>query len=120
MGGSLPPFIEVKLPAFDTRMKVDIPGGNSGDTSGIYAIFTRSNVIALCRRALRRSKEHDIYIQRILEEGALLELAWRIDTALDWVWQTEDVEGKIRDWVVLCGLALKQVRYGILCLKYFS
>jgi len=37
-----------------------------------------------------------------------LELAWRIDTALDWVWQTEDVEGKAREWAVLCGLALKQ------------
>ena len=87
-------------------MKIDIIEGSD---SNVYAAFTRSNVLALCRRALRRGRQHDLYIQRILTDGASLELAWRIDTALDWVWQTEDVEGKTREWAVLCGLALKQV-----------
>ncbi|TCD70536.1 hypothetical protein EIP91_002882 [Steccherinum ochraceum] len=108
MGGSLPPFIEVRLPAFDTRMKIDIPGGGEGNLNSAYTIFTRSNVLALCRRALRRTRHHDIYAQQVLAQGVSLELAWRIDTALDWVWQSEDVEGKTRDWAVLCGLALKQ------------
>ncbi|KAH8104569.1 Pleckstrin homology domain-containing protein [Cristinia sonorae] len=110
MGGSLPPFIEIRIPALDTRMKIDIPGGSEGNIEGAYAIFNRANVLALCRRALSQSKQHDIYAQRILAEGSSLELAWRIDTSLDWVWQTEDVEGNPRDWSVLCGLALTQGR----------
>ena len=91
-------------------MKIDIPGGDTKDMNGAYAVFTRRNILALCRRALRRSKQHDIYVQQVLAEGESLELAWRIDTALDWVWQTEDVDGRFREWAVLCGLALKQVR----------
>ena len=71
--------------------------------------FLVNHVLALCRRVLRRSRERDIYVQQVLEQGTSLELAWRIDTALDWVWQSDDVEGKERQWEVLYGLALKQV-----------
>ncbi|THH30666.1 hypothetical protein EUX98_g3541 [Antrodiella citrinella] len=107
MGGTLPASIEIKLPALNTRMNIDIPTGIEEDINGAYTIFSRSNVLALCRRALRKTQERDIYVQRALE-GAKLELAWRIDTVLDWVWQTDDVEGHAREWAVLCGLALKQ------------
>lgn len=39
-----------------------------------------------------------------------MELAWRRGAKLDWVWQPNDLHGRPRDWAVLYGLALNQVR----------
>lgn len=40
-----------------------------------------------------------------------MELAWRLDTNLDWVWWHDDIQGHPRPWAVLAGLALNQVLY---------
>lgn len=55
-------------------------------------------------------EDYDAVIGKALEEGSTLQLAWRVDTRLDWIWQNEDVMGMPRDWAVLYGLAIKQVR----------
>jgi hypothetical protein len=49
-------------------------------------------------------------IQLALGQGKNLELAWRIDTNLDWIWLETDINEKARKWVVLCGLIAKEVR----------
>ncbi|KAL4250079.1 hypothetical protein ABKN59_004898 [Abortiporus biennis] len=108
LGGTLPPFIEIRAPALDTRMKIDIPNYDIADINSAYSVFTHSNVTKLCQEGLETVPEYENLIERYLRAGSTLELAWRIDTVLDWVWQLNDVKGKYRDWAVLCGLALKQ------------
>ena len=109
MGGQLPPFIEVRAAALDTRMKIDIPHYDSSDINAAYAVFTRSNIISLCQKNLEAIPEYEALIAQHIRDGASLELAWRVDTILDWVWQLNDVRGRFREWAVLCGLAMKQV-----------
>ena len=109
MGGQLPPFIEVRASALDTRIKIDIPHHDSANIGAAYAVFTRPNIISLCQKGLQAIPEYEALIAQHLRDGATLELAWRVDTMLDWVWQLNDVSGEYRDWAVLCGLALKQV-----------
>jgi hypothetical protein len=40
-----------------------------------------------------------------------MELAWRFDTNLEWVWWLDDIHGNPRTWAVLAGLALNQVLF---------
>jgi hypothetical protein len=48
-------------------------------------------------------------VEKEMQEGKSLELAWRLGTNLDWVWFDDDDEEGIRSCNVLYGLALKQV-----------
>jgi hypothetical protein len=103
LGGILPPFIEVRSPVLDTRMKIDIP------ESADYSIFSHDNLVALCMKALSTVQDWDVIIRKRLAEGARMELAWRLDTNLDWVQWLDDIRGNPRTWAVLAGLALNQV-----------
>lgn len=103
MDGKLPPFIEVRSPVIDTRLKIDIPEGAGG------GFFCQENLVALCTRALRTVRDWDAIIKKRLADGAHMELAWRLDANLDWVWWLDDINGNPRSWAVLAGLALNQV-----------
>ncbi|KAH9950585.1 Pleckstrin homology domain-containing protein [Amylocystis lapponica] len=107
LGGQLPPSLDVRCPALDTRIKIDIPNHES-DVMTAYSVFSPQNVVRLCERNLREMPDYDVLIKQRLQAGGSLELAWRFDTNLDWVWRLEDVQGQPRDWSVLSGLALKQ------------
>jgi len=79
-------------------------------------MFNRENVIGLCMKSLQSVGDWKDLIERQMVEGKMLELAWRVDTNLDWIWLEHDVYGKPRPWAVLCGLALKQVRpFALVC-----
>ena len=103
MGGKLPPFIEVRSPIIDTRMKIDIP------ESADYNFLCHDNLVALCMRTMSTVQDWDVIIRKRLADGAHMELAWRFDTNLDWVWWLDDINGNSRTWAVLAGLALNQV-----------
>ncbi|KAH9080423.1 hypothetical protein EDB83DRAFT_2339328 [Lactarius deliciosus] len=102
LGGILPPFIEVRSPVLDTRMKIDVP------ESADHSIFSHDNLVALCMKTLSTVQDWDVIIRKRLAEGAHMELAWRLDTNLDWVWWLDDIHGNPRAWAVLAGLALNQ------------
>ncbi|KAI0248578.1 hypothetical protein BJV78DRAFT_1332004 [Lactifluus subvellereus] len=102
MNGKLPSFIEVRSPVLDTRMKIDIPENPD------YAVFSHDNLVALSMRTFSTVQDWDVIVQKRLAEGAHLELAWRLDTNLDWVWWHDDIYGNPRAWAVLAGLALNQ------------
>ncbi|KAI9058357.1 hypothetical protein FKP32DRAFT_1597444 [Trametes sanguinea] len=108
LGGQLPPYIDIRSPALDTRIKIDVPGFDSGDLNAAYDIFTRENIIGLCEKYLSTTPDFRALMQREHADGATFELAWRLGTNLDWVWRTTDVQHKQRQWAVLCGLALTQ------------
>ncbi len=103
MEGKLPQFIEVRSPVIETRLKIDIPERPDG------GFFCHDNLVALCMRTLSTVRDWDVIIKKRLAEGAHMELAWRLDTNLDWVWWLNDINGHPRSWAVLAGLALNQV-----------
>ncbi|KAG6866302.1 hypothetical protein C0991_006398 [Blastosporella zonata] len=105
LGSKLPETIEVRNPRVNTRVKIDIP---PGDSDRLSTVFSRENLIALCKSTLASVPDWKNLIEREMEEGKTLELAWRRDTNIDWVWLDHDVNGHERRWAVLCGLALKQ------------
>ncbi|KAK0464663.1 guanine nucleotide exchange factor [Desarmillaria tabescens] len=106
IGGQVPSMIEVRNPTLDAKVKIDVP--MIATVEGYSRMFTRSNVIALCLKSLREVPDWKELIEQELGLGKVLELAWRMDTNLDWVWLEDDVYGQQRGWVVLCGVAYKQ------------
>ena len=108
-GGQLPKMIQVRNPSLDTKVKIDIPNIAISTVDG-NKMFTRSNIIRLCMESLHTVSDWKDVVERQIQGGRVLELAWRIDTNLDWIWLEDDVYNEERPWVVLCGLALQQVR----------
>ncbi|KAF7985501.1 hypothetical protein HWV62_3705 [Athelia sp. TMB] len=107
LGGEVPPYIEIRCPAMESRVKIDLPSALMlGDESGM-ATFTRQTVIELCREVLKNYRDWELIIEREVNAGKHLELAWRTDTTLDWVWLDEDIEEHRRGCAVLWGLSLK-------------
>jgi len=98
----------------DSRVKVDIPDSLSLEPDQGVSMFTRQNMIGLCRKSLKNYRDWEVIVERELEKGKHLELAWRMEMKLDWIWLDDDVDGKKREWAVLCGLALKQAGFSVL------
>ena len=105
MGGRLPTTVDIRNPGLDTKVTIDIPEGT--ENAGLY-LFKRENVISLCKESLRSVPDWKVFMEREIKEGKSLQLAWRLDANLDWVWLETDVFGETRDWSVLCGLVFKQ------------
>ncbi|KAH9042028.1 hypothetical protein EDB85DRAFT_1218171 [Lactarius pseudohatsudake] len=62
LGGILPPFIEVRSPVLDTRMKIDVP------ESANHSIFSHDNLVALCTKTLSTVQDWDVIIRKRLAE----------------------------------------------------
>ncbi|EUC60236.1 spore wall assembly-like protein, putative, partial [Rhizoctonia solani AG-3 Rhs1AP] len=107
LGGKLPDTIDIHCPALGTRVRVDMPDLDHG-ASDSWKRFTRSYLIKACGRSLRGLPDWDSMMESPALRGSRLELAWRKESKLDWVWQETDEEGKEIDWQVLFGLALRQ------------
>lgn len=83
-------------------------------------MFSRRNIIDIVRKSLSSSpglhetasRDWKHVVEPEIAAGKTLELAWRVEAKLDWVWKEEDVTGQPRPWAVLCGLAMQQVNNG--------
>ena len=71
--------------------------------------LTRDYIIDQCTQALEDSFAWQTVIQMPIVNGRKLELCWRTDTTLDWIWLRDDVDGNKRDWEALFGIALQMV-----------
>ncbi|KAH7336895.1 Pleckstrin homology domain-containing protein [Rhizoctonia solani] len=107
LGGKLPDTIDIHCPALGTRVRVDMPDLDHG-ASDSWKRFTRSYLIKACGRSLRGLPDWDSMMESPTLRGSRLELAWRKESKLDWVWQETDEEGREINWQVLFGLALRQ------------
>ncbi|KAF9007668.1 hypothetical protein BDZ89DRAFT_965606 [Hymenopellis radicata] len=110
IGGQLPKIIQVRNPTLDTIVKIDVPNITTVEND---KMFTRSNIIRLCIESLHNVSDWKEIVERQINGGKVLELAWRIDTNLDWIWLETDMYGFERPWTVLCGLALGQAHLEI-------
>ena len=72
-------------------------------------MFTTENLVDLCTKALRKVEDYDEVIGQAEEDGVHIGLAWRMGIRLDWIWQKTDLDGRVKEWAVLYGFALKQV-----------
>lgn len=91
----------------NAKIKFQVPQMDMVDT---YKNFSRHNILQACVSHLREQADYKDVIERQLEDGKVLELAWRVDANFDWVWLDDTVFGDSRKWSVLGGLALEQVR----------
>ena len=110
MDGSMPKTMDIHNPGLSTKVTIDITKPEDTKNGGLYCLFKRENVIDLCMKSLRNIPNWKFLVEKEIKEGKSLQLAWRVDTNLDWVWLDTDVLGETRDSAVLCGLAFKQVR----------
>ena len=108
MGGRMPRTMDIHNPRLSTKVTIDIPETEEIE-GGLYCLFKRENVIHLCMESLQNVPDWKFLIEKEIKKGKSLQLAWRVDTNLDWVWLETDVCGETRDWAVLCGLVFKQV-----------
>ncbi|KAL1711106.1 Pleckstrin homology domain-containing protein [Schizophyllum commune] len=110
LGGEIPPTLEVHNPLLDTRLRVEVPDLSIMPIEKVAQLLSRDNLVKLCLKSLRGAGDFKAEVERALERGVRLGLAWRMNTNLDWIWLDEDVRGNPRYWAVLYGLALKQGR----------
>ncbi|KAF8809576.1 hypothetical protein BYT27DRAFT_7094201 [Phlegmacium glaucopus] len=108
MGGRMPRTVDIHNPGLSTKVTIDIPEDADTEGGGLYSLFKRENVIKLCVESLRSVPDWKFLMEKEINGGKSLQLAWRVDANLDWVWLETDVFGEPRDWAVLCGLAFKQ------------
>lgn len=120
LGGQIPPSIDISCPIIDTRLKLDIAAEDIVNLDRAYGTFSVQKIINLVRQSMISadgissvaSRDWKCVIEQQLQTGKRLELNWRLEAQLDWVWQTEDVQGSARPWAVLSGLPLNQGRRG--------
>ncbi|KAG9103832.1 hypothetical protein FRC06_007644 [Ceratobasidium sp. 370] len=110
LGGELPETVDIHCPALGTRVRVDIPNLDRWAPSDSWKHVTRSYLIDACGRSLRGLPDWDAMMESPALRGAKLQLAWRKESKLDWVWLESDEQGREIDWQVLFGLALRQPR----------
>ncbi|KAG6830694.1 hypothetical protein H0H92_015170 [Tricholoma furcatifolium] len=99
---------DMRNPRVNTKVRIDIPPGVRNHTDRLPRIFHRDNIITLCTTSLASVPDWRALIEREIKEGKELQLAWRRDTNLDWIWLDDDVDGRERLWEVLYGFALRQ------------
>lgn len=109
LGGRIPKTLEVKNPTLNATVSIDVPPADDNDYERILKTLSRQNVIDLSIIGLSSLPDWSSLIQLALLQGKRLELAWRIGTNLDWIWLETDIDEKVRNWAVLCGLVVKQV-----------
>jgi len=117
MGGQIPRSIDVYNPRLRARVTIDLPFANDTVDKDLYRLFDRENVLNLCMDLLRKIPDWKYLLERAVREDERrgLQLAWRNELSLDWVWLDRDVCGEERPWAVACGLALKQVYFPSFC-----
>ncbi|KAH6912535.1 Pleckstrin homology domain-containing protein [Coprinopsis sp. MPI-PUGE-AT-0042] len=108
-GGELPSFIDIFNPRTNSKVKVEIPFRREMDSQELFDMFSRENITTLCLKSLRLVPDWFSLVEREMTlHGKALELCWRRDASLDWVWLEDDAFGKSRPWALMAGLAVAQ------------
>ena len=109
MGGQIPTSIDIYNPGLSTKVTIDTSDMEGSNTVSLYSTFTRENIIKLCIDSLRNVPQWKYLMERQIQAGKSVQLAWRVGANLDWIWLEEDICGNYRNWSVLCGIAFKPV-----------
>lgn len=135
IGGLVPDSLEVHIPVHDQRVRFPIdsempcqqadqaaqklaPGdgrlvmiaqGSNGGDEG-YKLMNRARLSAMMLNVVKKNPEWEEIVQMMLGRGINLALAWRLGATLDWVLYDQAIDGKLRNWSVLCGTVLKGSR----------
>lgn len=109
LGGELPTRIDVNVPHLSTVIRLNIPEDeDSVGGKATRAMLNPEAATKTCWDLLRDVVDmKDLMEQRGEREQALvLKLAWKaLDGSLEWIAHDTTVEGKVRDWAVLAGMA---------------
>ncbi|KAF9454744.1 hypothetical protein P691DRAFT_716543 [Macrolepiota fuliginosa MF-IS2] len=107
LGGEIPRSIDIRNPRLGTKVAIELPPLDLMDAITAAKMFSRRNIIALCLRSLKPVPGWGNFVEYEKKRGRTLQLAWRSETHVDWVWFDRNAEGEQREWSVLCGLAFK-------------
>ncbi|XP_006462707.1 hypothetical protein AGABI2DRAFT_207264 [Agaricus bisporus var. bisporus H97] len=107
MGGEIPRSVDIQNPHLGSQVAFELPNLNLMDQKTAIRMFSRRNIIALCIKSMKPIPGWSNFIEHERKKGRKLQLAWRFETHVDWVWNDETCEDKQREWTVLSGLALK-------------
>ena len=110
MGGELPRRLDIQIPALATSVRLAIPQDDD-EVGGRRTtdLLNPKTVVDTCWEMLE-----DIYDREKLDRDSDIGLAWKTeDGRLDWLSFDTTVQGKIRDWAVLVGLARQDVNTSI-------
>lgn len=119
LGGQVPDTLRIQVPIFDSIIDLARPSGSAATLRA----FSRSRILLDVFTALRSQlPDYDDLVARERERSGVgggdgplrLELAWEADMHLDWVppFAEWSVENRKREWAVLAGLTMIQVRLG--------
>lgn len=109
MGGAIPRSVDIQNPHLGSKVSFELPSLDLMDHKTAIRMFSRSNIIALCIKSMKPIPGWSNFIDREKQKGRQLQLAWRSETHVDWVWNDQTCKDQSREWTVLSGLALKNV-----------
>jgi hypothetical protein len=109
MGGTIPRSVDIQNPHLGSKVAFELPSLDLMDHKTAIRMFSRSNIIALCIKSMKPIPGWSNFIDHERKKGRTLQLAWRSETHVDWVWEDQTSEVGQREWTVLFGLALKGV-----------
>jgi hypothetical protein len=109
MGGTVPRTVDIQNPHLGSKVAFELPNLDLMDHETAIRMFSGRNIIALCIKSMKPIPGWTNFIEREKKKGRTLQLAWRSETHVDWVWEDQASEDGYREWTVLFGLALKSV-----------
>lgn len=108
VGGETPEFLEVNIPHLGSRFRLDVPNADFLEVQQGYQTISRRYILEQCQESLgaedwERACDDD--------DDVKLELCWRKNGNLEWIWLDTDGDGDPRDWSVIWPVGFRQVEY---------
>lgn len=121
LGGSIPSALDISVPGLGVKIRLPVPldlppsanelarSGYQAVEEGLgegYRLLKPDAVVKACMEQMSEVQDWKQLIADNVKDGVEIRLAWRRGEVLDWIPAGDD--GK--DYAVVCGLALQQVR----------
>ncbi|KAG8886651.1 hypothetical protein FRB97_000071 [Tulasnella sp. 331] len=105
IGGTLPEVIEVNVPQLGSRIRFDVPSSEFLEVTQGYKTINRSYILDTCRQEIGTEDW-----RRICDDAGSVELCWRRNGNLEWIWLDRDVDGNPRDWSVIYPVGFRRLK----------
>jgi len=100
----MPDCIEVSVPHLGSRVRFELPSAEFLEMGKAYQTVSRPYILDACRTSLG----HDDW-EQACNDGGKLEICWRKNGNLEWIWLDRDIDGNSRDWAVIYPIGFRQV-----------
>ncbi|KAG9035602.1 hypothetical protein FRB95_011008 [Tulasnella sp. JGI-2019a] len=105
IGGGMPDVIEVNVPQLGSRIRFDVPSAEFLEVNQGYRTISRRYILDMCRQYIGPEDW-----EKILDDAGQVELCWRKNGNLEWIWLDLDVNGETRAWSVVHPVGFRQLK----------